>query len=295
MANKIRIVTDSSAQFLDPSLIKKYDITVVPLDIQIGSQVYREGLDIDSEGFFRRLAETNSQPVLLPPSVERFAEVYARLNRETDRILSIHLSRSMHSTWQNAKAATQGLLGRCEIAVLDSQTTSVGLAFLIEVAAQLAETITSVDEVVREVRKLIPRIYAIFYVEGLDYLRSGGLVSQSQAILGAMLGIKPFLTIEEGELITMEKVRTKPQAIDKLVEFVTEFAEVDQLVVLQNTTQITEQTRMLQDRLALEFSPRPFPVVMYNPSLGTYIGSDAMGIIVFEGETDEYDGTGDET
>ncbi len=86
----------------------------------------------------------------------------------------------------------------------------------------------------------------------------------------------------------MEKVRTKPQAIDKLVEFVTEFAAVDQLVVLQNTPHVTEQTRMLQERLALEFSPRLYPVVTYKPSLGTFIGPDAMGIIVFESETEDF-------
>ena len=288
MPSKVRIVTDSSAQFIDPSIIQRYNITVVPLTIEIDGQQYREGTDIDSDKFFRKVVESQTKPLLIPPSVDEFAEIYARLNRETDQILSIHISRLMHNTWQNAKAATQTLLGRCEIAVLDSQTTSVGLSMLVEAAARLAEETRSLDEIVRAVRAMVERIYAIFYVESLAYLHKGGLVSESQAILGGMLGIKPFLTIEEGELITMEKVRTKPQAIDKLVEFVTEFAAVDQLVVLQNTPHVTEQTRMLQERLALEFSPRLYPVVTYKPSLGTFIGPDAMGIIVFESETEDF-------
>jgi DegV family protein with EDD domain len=195
----------------------------------------------------------------------------------------------MHQTWQNAKSATQLLLGRCDIAVIDSQTTSIGLALLVEAAAKLAEEITSLDEVVRAVRAMTARIYSIFFVETLDYLRRGGLISESQAILGGMLGIKPFLTIEEGVLIPMEKVRTRPQAVDKLVEFVTEFAAVDHLVILQNTLHATDQTRMLQERLALEFSARPFPVAVYKPSLGTYIGTDATGIFVFESEIEDED------
>src|SRR5437870_387921 len=81
--------------------------------------------------------------------------------------------------------------------VLASQTTSVGLAMLVEAAARFAEEYTSVDDVVRAVRKLIPRVYGVFYVETLDYLRRAGLITESQAILGTMLGIKPFLTIEE--------------------------------------------------------------------------------------------------
>jgi DegV family protein with EDD domain len=289
MASKVRIVTDSSAQFIDPSVVRRHNIVVLPLEIQLGSKTYREGVDIDAESYFHRLAESSVMPKLLPPSVELFTEAYGKLNRETDQVLSIHLSRAMHGTWQNAKAATQTLLGRCEIAVIDSLTTSVGLAFLVEEAAKCAEQGASLDEVVRTVRKLIPHVYSIFYVETLDYMYRGGLVSESQAILGGMLGIKPFLTIEEGELITMEKVRTRPQAVDKLVEFVTEFASLDHLVILQNTPFVTEQTRMLQDRLALEFSDRPFPVTVYNPSLATYIGPDATGIVVFEGESDDDD------
>jgi DegV family protein with EDD domain len=295
MPGKVRIVTDSSAQFIDPSVIQRYGITVVPLEIQIGAYTYREGVDIDAERFFQRVAESHTLPELIAPSVEHFAEVYARLNRQTDQVLSIHLSRSIHSTWENARAASQTLLGRCEIVTLDSQTTSVGLALLVETAAKCAENNASLDEVVRTVRKMIPRVYAIFYVETLDYLRRAGLVSESQAILGAMLGIKPFLTIEEGELITMEKVRTRPQAIDKLVEFVTEFAAVQELIVLQNTPYPTEQTRMLQDRLALEFSPRPFPVAVYNPSLATIIGPDAMGIVVVEDDSADPDGDEDDS
>ncbi len=284
MAGKVRIVTDSSAQFLDPGVVERHKIAVVPLSIQIDSRTYREGIDIDSASFFRLLADSRSAPTLLPPSVDQFSDTYMRLHRETDQVLSIHLSRSMHSTWQNARTATQSLLGRCEIAVLDSQTTSVGLGLLVEAAAHLAEQTNSLDEIVHQIRAMVSRIYAIFYVESLAYLQHNGLVSESQAILGGMLGIKPFLTIEEGQLITMEKVRTRPQAIDKLVEFVTEFTEVDNLVILQNTPHVTDQTRMLRERLTLEYSARSFPIMVYGPSLGTFIGPDATGIVVFEKE-----------
>jgi DegV family protein with EDD domain len=289
MAHKVRIVTDSSAQFTDPSIIQRYNITVVPLKIQLGDRLYKEGVDLDPDDFFRKVSHDKIKPVLLPPDVDTLADTYARLNRETDQILSLHLSRLMHSTWEAARIASQTLLGRCEIAVVDSQTASVGLAMLVEAAAKLAEETTSLDDIVREVRSMAGHIYSIFYVETIEHLQRSGLVGESQAILGTMLGIKPFLTIEEGELITMEKVRTRPQAIDKLVEFVTEFAGVEQLVILQHTHHLSEQTRTLQERLALEVSSHPFPVVTYKPSLGTFIGPDAMGIIVFENEEAMWD------
>lgn len=290
MAGMIRIVTDSSAQFVDPTFVERYGITVVPLDIRLESHVYREGVDVSPDGFLRRLAHTRATPTLLPPTIETFEKVYTKLNRETDRIISLHLSRAIHSTWQHAKAATERLLGRCEIAVVDSQLASVGLALLVETAARLADQTDSVDEVVREVRKMIPRFYSIFSVETLDYLLRAKLVSESHAALGAMLGIKPFLTIEEGELIVMEKTRTRLQTIDKLVEFVTEFASIEQLVILQNG--YSEQIRTLQDRIAVEFSRTPFPTITYSPSLACILGPDATGIMILENDLetdDDYD------
>lgn len=291
MAGKIRIVTDSSAQFLDPSFVQRHGIIVVPLTLHLGSDKLREGADIKNEAFFDRVSKNRALvPSVSAPTVEQFAEVYTRLGFETDRILSIHMTRTMLPTWQNAKTAADALLGRSEIVALDSQTTSVGLALLVEAAARLALETDSLDDVVRTVRKLIPRIYVIFCVETLDYLQRGGLLSESQAILGAMLGIKPFLTIEEGDLIAMEKVRTRGQIVDKFVEFATEFASIDNLVILQNNVHPTDLTRQLQERLTQEFSTRIFPVAMYNASLCSFIGPDAMGVVILEGDDpDEFD------
>src|SRR5260221_1633192 len=170
MAGKVRIVTDSSAQFLDPAVVERHKIVVVPLTIQIDSRTYREGIDLDSASFFKLVSDSRTPPTLLAPTVEQFTDTYTRLHRETDRILSIHLSRSMHTTWQNARNATQSLLGRCEIAVVDSQTASVGLALLVEAAAKMAEETDSLDDIVRAVRAMMGHIYAIFYVEWLDDL-----------------------------------------------------------------------------------------------------------------------------
>jgi DegV family protein with EDD domain len=285
---KVRIVTDSSAHFLDPDVIDRYQIEVIPLTIHLGSQSFREGIDLDSDTFLQLASQSSPSTRVSAPAADEFAALYRRLNHETDQILSLHLSKQLSDTWDHARIASQTLLGRCEIVALDSMTTSVGLAMLVEAAAQAAETETSLEEVVRIVRGILPRIYTVLYVETLDYLRYNGLLSEAQSILGTMLNIKPFLTIEEGELIPMEKVRTQVQAVDKLVEFVTEFSVIERLVILQNTLYSTEQTRLLRDRLAAEFPGRYFPAMLYGPSLAALIGADATGIVIYEGiETEE--------
>ena len=286
---KVRIVTDSSAHFLHPDVIDRYHIEVVPLTIHIGSQSFKEGTELDADAFFQLASHGGPKARISPPTVDDFAAVYSRLNRETDQVLSLHMARPMSRTWNNALKASKTLLGRCEIVVLNSMTTSAGLGLLVEATAQAAETGDSIDDVVRIVRAMLPRIYSVFYVDTLDYLQYNGLLSEAQSILGTMLNIKPFLTIEEGELIPMEKVRTQSQAIDKLVEFAAEFSDLEQLVILQNTPYPTDQTRMLQDRLAIEFGGRDFPAMMYGPSLATMIGPDGMGVVVYEGLIPEED------
>ena len=147
----------------------------------------------------------------------------------------------------------------------------------------------TLDEVVRTARGVIPRLYSVYYVDDLSYIQRAGLIGETQAILGTMLEIKPLLTIEEGSLITMEKVRTHSQAIDRMVEFVTEFTHIERLSILQNTLRTTDRTRMLQDRLALELSQVNYPIVLYEPLITTLIGPDAMGMAVLEGTGDNPD------
>jgi len=284
---KVRIITDSSAHFLDPDTIERYQIRVAPFTIHLGAQSFREGTDLDADTFFRLASQGGPVATLTAPSVEEFAELYHQLNQETDQVLALVMSRRISQAWENARAASKTLLGRCDIAAVDSKTMSAGLAMLVEKAAEIAEEGASLDDVVRTVRAMLPHVYSVFYVDTLDYLHRNGLLSEAQSILGTMLDIKPFLTIEEGELIPMEKVRTQAQAIDKLVEFVTEFSSLEKLVILHNTPYPTERTRLLQDQLAVEFPGYQFPLMMYGPSLASMIGPDGMGIVVYEAPEEE--------
>ena len=133
-------------------------------------------------------------------------------------------------------------------------------------------------------RGMIPRLYAVFFIETMEFLAKAERIGKAQAVLGAMLGIKPFLTLEDGDLVPMEKVRTRQQAIEKLVEFVVEFSNIEHLAILQGSAAPSDDTRLLLERLALEFPGRTWPVLAYRPSLATFVGPNAMGVVVFEGQ-----------
>ncbi|NJL95278.1 MAG: DegV family protein [Anaerolineae bacterium] len=280
--SSIRVVVDSAADFAVPTLPQRYGMTIVPGRISFGSEVYMDGAPMHAEAFFKRASREDVTPRALPPSVEDYEAVFGRLAQSTDQILSLHTSAHLNASWQNAKAAAQSFLGRCDIAVIDSQTTTAGLGMLAEHAARAAEKIDTLDTLVRQVRGTIGRIYSIFYVDSLTYIKENAILSEAQAILGTMLGIKPFLTIEEGHLITMEKVRTRTQAIDKLVEFVLEFTQVEQLVILQSSPFVGEGVRQLTERLNLELGKREWPIILYGPTLACLLGMEATGLAVME-------------
>jgi DegV family protein with EDD domain len=284
---QVRIVTDSAARFEDPAIVTQYGVEIVPLNIHFGSQTLLDGVDLDSQDMFQRMRHGSVTPTASAPPVARFERLFEALNRTTDQICVLSHSRRLTDTWDNAQAARASLLGRCEIAVIDSQTTSAALGILVEETAKAAEHGVPLEEVVRIAHGIIPRLYCVYYVETLDYLRRAGLVGEAQAILGTMLGVKPFLTIENGELITMEKVRNRSQTIDRLVEFVAEFVSIERLIILQNTPRITEQTRLLQDRLMMQCADLNSPVMLYEPLLATMIGPDGMGVVVYEGVEDD--------
>jgi DegV family protein with EDD domain len=283
MANQVHIVTDSAAHFSDPGTPAQLDITVLPLTIQFGPESFQDGFDLSIDEFFERLGSDAYHPSYHAPPVGTFRSVYSKLLRETDQILSIHMSSKLSKTISHAETAAADYLGRSDTIVVDSCTTSVGLGILVEAAARAAKNGESLDDIVKLMRGMIPHIYTEFFTHSLDCLEHSGRISKSQAILGTMLGIKPFLTIEDGYIIPIEKVRTREKAIDKLVEFVVEFTNIESISILQGIDTLKEDTKLLLERLALNCPQYDYPVMHYGTTIGCDIGPDGLGIVVYEG------------
>ena len=279
---KVKIVTDSTA-YLEASVIKRLGITVVPLTVRLGDETFQEGVDIAAEEFFQKLDCSSAMPVALPPSVGNFLAVYTKLSKTTDQIMSIHLSSKLSETCDRAAAASQAFLGRCEITVVDSLTTSLGLGILATAAAQAAAQGQSLAEIEFLIRGMIPRIYIVFLAETLGYLEREGRIGQAQTLLGTMLKIKPFLAIEDGEIIPLEKVRDREGAVDKLFEFVGEFSQIEQIAILQSTPEPIVETKMLIERLETIFPKVKPPILVYGPALACHVGPNGLGVIVYEG------------
>ena len=280
--SKVHIVTDSAAT-IEPAVAEQLNVTIVPLTVRIGHEEYQDGANLDHEGLLLRMARDRVHPSIVGPTAEQFQRLYRRLTRHTNQIISLHSSASLSLVHREARIAARDFLGRCDIVVMDSETLSLGLGILVQEAARLARASLPLGEIVRQMRGMIRRVYVVLITDTLDYLEHSHLISPAQAILGTMLGIKPFLAIEEGELIPMEKVRSRDRAIDKLTEFANEFSHIEQMSVLQSTPYPTEETKILRDRLELITPGQEHPILLYGPLLASHVGPDGMGLVVYEG------------
>lgn len=277
---QVKIITDSTAE-ISPELAESLGITVLPLQIQLGNKSYREGIDLTAKEFFNKLARATLTPVLVPPSVQQFEQTLDELLKQTDEIVMIFNSSKLSKTFANAHRAAMPLMGRAKIRVIDSQLISTGLGMIVTSAGRAAVQGADVEEVVRLTRGLIPRTYIAAFAETLDYLERSGRIRKAQAILGTFLNIKPLLILEEGEIVVLEKVRTRAKAVEKLVEFIIEFTHIEKMDVLHSTT--PEDVALLIEQVNLQLPNLDMKVEMYGPSLGAFLGPGALGVVVYEG------------
>jgi DegV family protein with EDD domain len=280
----LQIITDATVH-LTPKLSALRNVTILPVEVSLGEEKFWIGPGDSFLPVFRKLVDgpTNRMQATIP--VQALRDTYRQCHRDTDQILVIASSSKLSNIYEVALAEARGFLGRCRIAVTDSMTTCWGLSLVIDAAARAAAQNKSLDEIVRVVRGLIPHIYVVLFVERLDYLERGGRIGPAQALLGTMLRIKPLLTVEDGDIIPLEKVRTRLMAIEKLVDFVAEFASVEQVAILRSplANGSDELASQLRERLG-PATPKPsFPVIEYDPVLACHVGPDALGVTVYEG------------
>jgi DegV family protein with EDD domain len=277
---RVKILTDSTAD-LPPGVVEELGITVLPLTIQLGQKKVRDGIDVTPADFVERMARLSIPPTSFAPTSKQFEEAYAELTKGGNAVVAIHVSSKLSHTFRTATRTAAPLLCRQKIVVIVSQLVTVGLGMLVTAAARAAASGASLDEVVRLTRGMIPRIYIGFFVETLDFLERGGRIGKAQAVLGTMLNIKPLLILEEGEIVALEKVRNRAKAIEKLVEFITEFTRIEKLVVLHGNTPLDVQ--MLIEQTNLVIPNLDISVDHYGPVTATHVGTDALGVVVYEG------------
>jgi DegV family protein with EDD domain len=279
-----RIVTDSTAQ-LTAGWAEEHLVTVLPQRIHMSGRTYAEGVDLDDEQFAALVADLPAEqwPAVEPPSVDDFAEVYQQLLFDTSDIISIHPSDRLTRAAHHARRAADVYRGRANITVLDSQTIGLGLNVLVRAVSDFASEGYVLDDIVKLARGIIPHIYGAFVTQDLQHMARSGTLRPAQAALGDLLGVIPFLSIEEGEIAAIEKVRSSERALEKLVEFAAEFDEPQELAILQLSARPNDQTLALVELLKGAFPALDdIAIRPCGATVGSIIGSTGIGIMIYE-------------
>lgn len=282
---KVRIVTDSNA-YLPPEVLANYEIDVIPHRLKVGSSLLEETEDLTADQLFTKLQEAQANGINRLPDVHgadlnTILDVYQRKGRESEEIVSIHMSSELSPMWQQARRAAEMLKGRYSIRVIDSLSTSYGLGLLVQQAAEAAAGGASLNDIARLINGSVPHLYVAIFSESLNYLERSAHLGPSQSVLGTMLGIKAMLMMEDGRLSPLEKVQTREEVVDKLYEFVVEFANVEKVGIMQHA--YDQPQGMLMERLGEVLPDIQVAQLALPPSLAAYLGPNMIGVIVFEG------------
>jgi len=273
----VKIVTDSVAD-VPSQVVGKLGITVIPLNVRFGEEVYRDGIDLTADEFYHKLRHTKALPVTSVPSPGTFAEAYNKLAEETDEILAIIVSAKLSGTYEVALQSIGLMKRKCRVEVVDSQWATMAEGFIVMKAAKAANAGASLDEVIDVTRNTIPRVDFRAAFDTLEYLRRGGRIGRAQAFLGSMLRINPIITLKDGLVEPAGRTRSRTKAIDRLYNFATSYSCIEEMAV--EDTDCPAEAEALVERLRPIFPRERIYRSKMTPVIGTHTGPGLLLVAI---------------
>jgi DegV family protein with EDD domain len=281
--SKISIVTDSTA-YIPQNLVDQYQISVIPLSLHWDEVVYLDGIDIQPDEFYRRLAKSKTMPTTSQATVAAFKQVFDRLAGEGREILTVTLSSKLSGTMDSAVQARAEMPPEARIELVDSLSISAGQEMMVLAAARLAEQGASLAECKAIVEKARENSGLVLVVDTLEFLHRGGRIGGGARFLGTALKLKPVLELVDGKLEALERVRTKGKALDRMVELVS--ARIQgrspvRLGVIHANAE--DEAKSVLQEVSKSLKPVETHVVPVSPVVGTHTGPGVVGLAYIAG------------
>ncbi len=271
----IRIVTDSASD-IPSEVAQKLGISIVPLTVSFGKEVYRDGIDLNAEEFYSKLVQSKTHPVTSQPSIGNFIDAYKALARKGDEIISIHLSSKLSGTYNAASQAKEAMTKDCRIEVVDSESVSMGVGLTVIAAAKAIRDGASFQQVIDIVHHSIPRIHLLAFFQTLEYLERGGRLGKGKALLGTLLHVKPIIIVRDGEVQPFGKTRTRMGALRCLYNFAESLLHIRELSIMYTT--IFEEVKILASLLNPIFPQARILTAQVGSTLGTHTGPGTLAV-----------------
>lgn len=281
----IQFVIDSASDF-DHQEAQALGLCFLPLTIEWEGKVYRDQLDISSREFYEKLVETDALPTTAQLSPNDYSEAFARLTANGDTVIVIALSSKLSGTCQSAMIAAADYPGK--VFVVDSRNVTMGEQLLIRYALRLRDSGLDAPALVAELEQARERIRVIAAVDTLEYLKRGGRVSSVTAFAGTLLGIKPVVAVQDGEVEVIGKARGSKKANNLLTELIEQHGGVDfsmpYVLGFTGMSDTTLQTYIADSAHLWRDHTDTLPVTAIGSVIGTHVGPGAVGVAFFSKE-----------
>jgi len=270
----IGVVTDSTAD-LKPAVQERFGLVVVPLIVNWDGQTFRDKIDLTTADFYQRLRTSKTLPKTGAPSMAAFEAAFREQLKTHDALISVNLASKLSGTYEVARKAAESVDPQ-RISVVDSGSVSVCLGWLAEMAATLAQQRPTPVEIVKQLEDMRGRLRILALVETLEFLQRGGRIGRAAAMVGTLLSVKPILSVRDGEVAPVERVRTMNGALRRLVELAVALGPVERLGVVDsdseaNATEVERQLRAHYPDLTIDRGE-------LGPVVGTHGGPGVVGV-----------------
>jgi len=270
----IGVITDSAAD-LPAGVGAQWGITVVPLTVRFGNEVFTDGVDLDSDTFWSMLGARSDLPETAAPSAGAFMDAFAHLEEEgADGAVVVTLSSRLSATHQSAVIAAENLSGSFPVRVVDSHTVSMALGLVAIAAAEAAAGGDDLDAVAVAAVRAAENVEILVALDTLEFLKRGGRVGGAQALLGGLLDVKPLITVDDGVVAAAGRVRTRSKARSAIIQTATENSGARRMAVLAGGASdhdefVTAVRAVAGDQVI---------VAQFGPVVGTHAGPGAIGV-----------------
>ena len=270
----IGVVTDSTAD-LRPAVQERFGLGMVPLIVNWDGQTFRDKIDLTTADFYQRLRTSKTLPKTGAPSLAAFEAAFREQLKTHDALISVNLASKLSGTYEVARKAAESVDPQ-RISVVDSGSVSVCLGWLAELAARLAQQGVASAEIVKRLEDTRGRLRILALVETLEFLQRGGRIGRAAAMVGTLLSVKPILSVRDGEVAPVERVRTMNGALRRLVELAVALGPVERLGVVDsdakaNATEVERQLRAHYPDLTIDRGE-------LGPVVGTHGGPGVVGV-----------------
>ena len=277
----MQVVTDSGTDvWLAPEQVAELGIHIVPLIVTLEGKSYREGVDIQSEEFYRLLAGTDGLPTTSQPSAGDFAETYRRLAAVDSDILSIHMTSGLSGTYNAAQAGAK-LVPEANVTHVDTKTLSAAAGWQVEAAARGLKAGLPKEQVLALMARISEASESMYTLKELKYLIHGGRIGHMKGLIASVLNLKPLIGVEKvnGTYVQLGQVRTFKGAVKGLVDLMArQHAPGSALRVQVLHSYNPEGAAMLREQVDQRFDCTWLPVGPMSLVLGAHTGPSMVGV-----------------